>query len=326
MSYLIVTSRCPISHERTGANETVKKNVGGVATALSRAMRQEGGTWVCWGDGNLDHKYPEENYDGYRIVRVFMTSRERKGFYDDYANGALWPLFHYFRDRIKLISTGISHYRQINGKFADAVAKNAKPGQRIWIHDYQLALLPKMIRERGVDNFTILTWHIPWVASEFYSTLPDAREMLEGMTAADMITFHTDLYRKNFIESCESLLGNDTDIERKLYTFSLGIDAAYYSANPAKRQNIELKNNRKLILSLDRLDYTKGLVNRALAIENLLRKYPADARKFTYVMIVTPSRTSVSEYINMKRDLEMTVGRINGTYSDLNWRPIIYGF
>ena len=323
MSYLIVTSRCPISHEKIGGNETVKKNVGGVATALSRAMKQEGGTWVCWGDGNIDHKYPDENYDGYKIVRIFMTSRERKGFYDDYANGTLWPLFHYFRDRMKLTSSGITYYKQIIEKFADAVAHNVKPGQRIWIHDYQLALLPKMLRERGIDNFIIMTWHIPWVASEFYATLPEAKEMIEGMNEADMITFHTDLYRKNFLESCEILLGKRKEIEKKLFTFSLGIDASYYSSNPAIRQNIGLKNNRKLILSIDRLDYTKGLVNRALAIENLVKRYPEDARKFTYVMIVTPSRTSVSEYINMKKDLEMTVGRINGAYSDLTWQPII---
>jgi trehalose 6-phosphate synthase len=99
---------------------------------------------------------------------------------------------------------------------------------------------------------------------------------------------------------------------------------SYYSGNPASRQSLELKSNRKLILSIDRLDYTKGLVNRALAIENLVRRYPDDARKFTYIMIVTPSRTSVTEYMNMKRDLEMTVGRINGSYSDLTWQPILY--
>lgn len=324
MSYLIVTSRCPISHEKIGGNETVKKNVGGVATALSRAMKQEGGTWICWGDGNMDHKYPEENYDGYKIVRIFMTSKERKGFYDDYANGTLWPLFHYFRDRMKLTSTGQSYYSLINERFAEAVRKNVKPGQRIWIHDYQLALVPKMIRDRGVDNPIIMTWHIPWVASEFYATLPEAKLMLEGITAADMITFHTDLYRKNFLESCENLLGKGSEIAPKLFTFSLGIDAPYYSENNSNRHNIELKNNRKLILSIDRLDYTKGLVNRALAIEKLIKKHPGDARKFTYVMIVTPSRTSVTEYMNMKKDLEMTVGRINGTYSDLTWQPIIY--
>ncbi len=324
MSYFVVTSRCPISHEKVGGNESIKKNVGGVATALSRAMKQEGGTWVCWGDGNLDHQYPVEEYDGYKIVRVYMSPRERKGFYDDYANGTLWPLFHYFRDRIKNSPRGFSSYSQINEKFAEAVAKYIHTDQILWIHDYQLTLLPKMLRTKGIDNFIIFTWHIPWVASEFFATLPRGSEILEGITASDMITFHTDLYRKNFRESCENLLGESNDIEDKLYTFSLGIDTAYYGSERNQRQIIELKNNRKLIFSIDRLDYTKGLANRALAIESLLKRYPEDARKFTYIMIVTPSRSSVTEYINMRKELEMTVGRINGMYTDLSWQPILY--
>lgn len=324
MSYLVVTSRCPISHENIGGNETVKRNVGGVVTALRRAMKQEGGTWVCWGDGNLDHKYPEEEYEGYKIVRVFMTPRERKGFYDDYANGTLWPLFHYFRDRMKTTTRGYEYYSRINEKFADAVARNTKPEDKIWVHDYQLSLVPKALRDRDLENFIIFTWHIPWVASEFYAILPHARDLLEGIIASDMITFHTDLYKKNFQESSDSLIGTDRGVNEKLFTFSLGIDTTYYGASHKTRQSIELKNNRKLIFSIDRLDYTKGLVNRVMAIEWLLKKYPEDARRFNYVMIVTPSRTSVNEYINMRKDLEMAVGRINGVYSDLSWQPIIY--
>ena len=324
MSYLVVTSRCPISHENIGGNETVKKNVGGVATALRRAMKQEGGTWVCWGDGNLDQKYPVEDFEGYKIVRVFMTARERRGFYDDYANGTLWPLFHYFRGRMKLTPTGFDHYKRINEKFTDAILKHVNPGEKIWIHDYQLTLIPRMLRDSGVGNFIIFTWHIPWVASEFFSTLPKAAQLVDGMIASDMITFHTDLYKKNFEESCETLLGDRNLTSGKLFTFSLGIDTGYYGGTSQSKSTIELKNNRKLIFSIDRLDYTKGLSNRAQAIETLLKKHPEDARKFNYVMIVTPSRTSVSEYVNMKKDLEMTVGRINGMHSDLSWQPIIY--
>lgn len=324
MSYLIVTSRCPISHENVGGNETIKKNVGGVATALRRAMKQEGGTWVCWGDGNLDYKYPVEEFEGYKIVRVFMTTRERKGFYDDYANGTLWPLFHYFRERMKLTPTGYNYYRKINEKFAEKIMEHVEPDLRIWIHDYQLTLVPKMLRDAGIENFITFTWHIPWVASEFFSTLPHALDIINGVASSDLITFHTDLYRKNFRESCQNILRDSRSISEKLFTFSLGIDTEYYSGPRKSRTNIELKNNRKLIFSIDRLDYTKGLVNRALAIEALIKKYPEDARRFNYVMIVTPSRTSVSEYMSMKKDLEMTVGRINGVYSDLSWQPIIY--
>lgn len=324
MSYLIVTSRCPISHEGVQGRETVRVNVGGVATALRRAMKQEGGTWVCWGDGSMDKKYPVEEYEGYRIVRVFMTPKERRGFYDDYANGKLWPLFHYFRGRMKNSPTGYSFYELINDRFAEAVAKEAKEDQVLWIHDYQLTLLPKMLRDRDLLNFIIFTWHIPWVASEFFATLPHAQNLMEGITASDMVTFHTDLYRKNFAESCESLLPYSEGLKDRLFTFSLGIDTSYYTPDGNTRSDIGLKNNRKLIFSIDRLDYTKGLTNRVMAIENLIKKYPTDAKKFTYVMIVTPSRSSVSEYREMRKELEMSVGRINGMHADLSWQPIIY--
>lgn len=324
MSYLVVTSRCPISHEIKNGKETVRKNIGGVATALNRAMKQEGGTWVCWGDGNLDRNYPVEEFEGYRIVRVFMTQKEKKGFYDDYANGTLWPLFHYFRDRMKNTTKGFNHYVEMNERFAETVERYSEPDNIIWIHDYQLTLIPAMLRNMGVDNFIIFTWHIPWVASEFYSTLPHAKEILEGIESSDMITFHTDLYRKNFLESSESLSVDHLKFHSKLYTFSLGIDTSYYTPENKGKDTGQLKHKRKIIFSVDRLDYTKGLTNRVLAIEALIKKYPEDLKQFSYVMVVTPSRSSVSEYIKMRRDLEMTVGRINGMHSDLSWQPIIY--
>ncbi len=324
MSYLIVTSRCPISHEGFEGRETVRVNVGGVATALSRAMKQEGGTWVCWGDGSMDRKYPVEEHEGYRIVRVFMSAKERRGFYDDYANGKLWPLFHYFRGRMKNSPTGFSFYKLINERFAEAVRSEVKEDQVLWIHDYQLMLVPKMLRDRNLKNFIIFTWHIPWVASEFFSTLPHAHDLLEGMTSSDMITFHTDLYRKNFAESSESLMPYSEHLEEGLFTFSLGIDTSYYKPDTGSTKGIGLKNNQKLIFSIDRLDYTKGLTNRVLAIEAMIKKYPQDAKKFSYVMIVTPSRSSVSEYREMRKELEMAVGRINGMHADLSWQPIIY--
>lgn len=324
MSYLIVTSRCPISHEGVEGRETVRVNVGGVATALRRAMKQEGGTWVCWGDGTMDKKYPVEEYEGYKIVRVFMTPKERRGFYDDYANGKLWPLFHYFRGRMKNSPTGYTYYDLINERFAKTVEKEAKRDQIIWIHDYQLTLLPKMLRDRKVRNFMMFTWHIPWVASEFFATLPHARDLIEGISSSDMVTFHTDLYKKNFAESCESLLPYYEGFKEKLFTFSLGIDTSYYTPDEDSRRGIGLKINRKLIFSIDRLDYTKGLTNRVLAIETLIKKYPQDAKKFNYVMIVTPSRSSVSEYREMRKELEMSVGRVNGMYADLSWQPITY--
>ncbi|MCL4336596.1 MAG: trehalose-6-phosphate synthase [Candidatus Thermoplasmatota archaeon] len=324
MTYLVVTSRCPVTHENTGGRDIVKNNVGGVATALRQVMKQEGGIWVCWGDGNLDHEYLKEDFEGYKIVRIPLTQKERRGFYEDYSNGTLWPLFHYFRERIKQTPNGFGVYQEVNRKFAEKIRECIEPGTIIWIHDYQLALVPKLLKDSGIRNLIIFTWHIPWVAREFFSILPNAAEIADGIANADIITFHTELYKKNFRESCENLLGVERNLDDKLFSYSLGIDDEYFRKAHAKPLGIDLRKEQKLIFSLDRLDYTKGLVNRALAIESLLKMFPDDIRKFVYVMIVTPSRTSVPEYADMKKQLEMTVGRINGAYSDLSWQPIIY--
>ena len=324
MSYLLVTSRCPITHENVRGKHVVKDNVGGVATGLRAMMKKEGGVWVCWGDGNLDHEYQEEDYEGYKIVRILINQKEKNGFYDEFSNGTLWPLFHYFRDRIRINNIGYKYYRAVNEKFADRIMKYVTKDMKIWIHDYQLTLVPGILRSRGVKNFTIFSWHIPWVASEFYAILPRARDILESMVQSNMITFHNDQYSRNFRNSCEKLLYGEYNLENKLFAYSLGIDYEYFSSAETNQKLKDSFEGKKVIFSIDRLDYTKGLTNRVLAIENLMRRYPQYHGKFVYVMVVTPSRTSVAEYMSMKRDLEMTIGRVNGQYGDLDWTPIVY--
>ncbi|MEM0157262.1 MAG: trehalose-6-phosphate synthase [Thermoplasmataceae archaeon] len=325
MKYVVVTSRCPVSHDRTGGRETLRRNVGGVVTALHQAMKANGGVWICWGDGNADMNYPVEEYDGYTVARVFLNRYEKHGFYDEYSNGTLWPLFHYFRERVRYRDESFETYRAVNGKFAEVVGKYADPESVIWIHDYQLSLVPDLVRKLGIGNFMIFTWHIPWVSSEFFNILPQAKELVDSITQADMITFHTELYRKNFRESCERISQPEFNVDDRTSAYSLGIDSDYYSkadetANPLEN----LQRNGKVIFSIDRLDYTKGLINRVLSVERVLRKYPEARNRLHYVMMVTPSRTSVSEYVRMKRDLETEIGRINGSQGDIKWQPIIY--
>ena len=323
MKYIIATSRGPISHDRIGEKSIVRSNVGGVARALSSVMTEKGGTWICWGDGHLDEKYPEENYSGYKISRIFLNKNEKLGFYDNYSNSVLWPLFHYFRDKIYFAQHSYDLYKEVNRKFASAIAKETQPGDRIWIHDYQLALVPKMIKDLGLKNFVIFSWHIPWVASEFFSILPESTYFLESVNSADLITFHTSGYAQNYETACENILNVNPSNKKKVMAVPLGVDFKYYSHEPVKR-NVWQDKKTKLIFSIDRLDYTKGLSNKVRAIEALLRKHPDTRKQFTYVMIVTPSRYSVSEYQDMRREIEMLVGRINGLYSDLYWYPIIY--
>lgn len=324
MKYLVVTSRAPISHEIQNGNEVINKNVGGVVTALRRLMIQEGGTWIAWGDGNADHDYVNEDYEGYHISRIILDNRDRKGFYEEYANGSLWPLFHYFRDQMKFSPTGFRRYEEVNRKFAERIMKYADSETIIWIHDYQLMLVPGLLRQMGSTNLIIFTWHIPWVASEFYSILPEARILIESLSKADMITFHTEIYELNYRESLRRLLGDDNHPESRTFVFALGIDYNYYSSSSLNNLPLKTLKGKKLIFSVDRLDYTKGLINRIIAIEDLIKRYPKSREKFVYVMIVTPSRTSVKQYMDLKEELEMTIGRVNGLYSDLSWQPIVY--
>ncbi|MEM0155555.1 MAG: trehalose-6-phosphate synthase [Thermoplasmataceae archaeon] len=324
MAYLIVTSRSPLSHDRISGRNLTRDNIGGVVTAMRRVMQNEGGIWVCWGDGKLDEQYRHEVVGNYTIERIMLSKAEKSGFYDDFSNGTLWPLFHYFRERINFSASGYNFFFEVNKKFANAVVNNLKDGMTIWIHDYQLSLVPGILRQMGVKNTIIFTWHIPWVAAEFFATLPKSEEIVRSIGKADVITFHSETYADNFISSYMSMEGSSGDIRHKVHSIPLGIDTSYYSASDIKPLGGHSFNGRKVIFSIDRLDYTKGLTKKVLTIESLLRTHPEYNGKFVFLMIVTPSRATVPEYAAMKRELEMTIGRINGEYGSLNWYPIIY--
>jgi trehalose-6-phosphate synthase len=324
MKYIIATARAPYSHDRVDGKEVVKQNVGGVASSLRRLMNDRGGTWVCWGDGSLDTEYQEEITERYTVSRIILGSHEKRGFYDNFSNGTLWPLFHYFREKIKTDNLAFEPYITVNRKFAERIAKYANNDTVIWVHDYQLSLVPGMVRRMLPASFIVMTWHIPWVAGEFFSILPQAKQILESLTSSNMITFHTDVYVRNFLETHEQTLGSSFLIKNKVIPIPLGIDDKYYATANNSETRRKSYPIRKTIFSIDRLDYTKGLKNRVMAVEHLLTRHPDLKGKFNYVMLVTPSRTTVSDYILMKRELEMNIGRVNGRFGDLEWTPIIY--
>lgn len=324
MKYIIATARSPFSHDRIEGKDVIRQNIGGVATGLKRLMQTSGGIWVCWGDGTLDHEHSFEDYDGYKIARITLGKNEKRGFYDDYSNGTLWPLFHYFRDKIKTDNRSYHDYYSVNKKFAETILKYYEPSNIIWVHDYQLSLVPGMIKKARPEAFVTTTWHIPWVAGEFFAILPESAEIQESLSSSDLISFHTDLYTRNFIETQEQIFGSASNIKSRVVAIPLGIDDQYYSSVGKDEKPRKQKDNRKIIFSVDRLDYTKGLKNRILAIDLLLHKHPELEGKFSYIMMVTPSRTTVGDYVAMKRDLEMNIGRVNGKYGNIDWMPIVY--
>ena len=324
LAFIVVTTRGPFSYERSAGKETVRYNPGGVSTSLSHLMQKEGGTWICWGDGNNDKQHPDEISGNYRIIRVFINDRERRGFYDDYSNSTLWPLFHYFRERIKYPKSAFLMYRKVNHDFLEAVKKVYSPGDTIWIHDYQLTLLPAMIRSEIPDARIVFTWHIPWVSGEFFSSLPESEEIIKSLCTSNCITFHTELYVRNFLDSVSQITGESESVRGKVHSIPLGIDYSYYHRKSEALQRSPFHGDQKAIFSVDRMDYTKGLTSRVNAIETLLEEHPDLSGKFVYYMAVSPSRTHVREYRTFKSDLEMHIGRINGRFSTFSWVPIMY--
>jgi trehalose 6-phosphate synthase len=323
MSIIMVTSRGPYSYERRNNKDVKQENVGGVATGLKRIIERDGGTWICWGDGPQDYKYQIEDLGNYHIRRIILSPKEKTGYYDDYSNSTLWPLFHYFREKIEHDATSYSYYKSVNFKFAEEIVKNLKRDDIIWIHDYQLALVPHFLRVMKVENPIIFTWHIPWVSSEFYSILPEREDIVKSISESDSITFHTQKYMVNFRHSYDGIVGKSKELEKKTYSFPLGIDFKAFSHEEITVDKRPFED-RKILFSIDRLDYTKGLVERVNAIEMFIKKYPEFKGKFVYLMMVSPSRIGVRDYDRLKEELEMNVGRINGLYGDLSWVPIVY--
>ncbi len=324
MPFTVVSTRGPFSHERVGGSYRIRYSAGGVSNSISRLMELEGGTWICLGDGTGDSAFEVEDHENYKIVRVLIGKKEIKGFYEGYANGTLWPLFHYFRERVHFNQTNYMYYEVVNKLFAETVKRNIDDDSTIWIHDYQLSLLPGMLRNDSVTNRIIFSWHIPWVSPEFFSTLPESKQIVQGISRADAITVHTSLYRTNLISSYSFVTGSDNGIDGKVFSIPLGIDNKYFSRKSERSHYPLDRTDRKFIFSIDRLDYTKGLIDRVLAIEKLLNLHPDLSEKFVYVMAVNPSRTSVRQYQIFKRELEFQVGRINGEFGNVNWMPILY--
>ncbi len=323
MSIVMVTSRGPFSYGRKNGKEVRSDNVGGVATGLKRIVERYEGKWICWGDGTADHLHENEKIDGYSVHRIILSQKERIGYYDKYSNSTLWPLFHYFRENIEHDENAYEIYRNVNKKFAQKIRSLKNSNDIIWIHDYQLALVPGYLRELGIRNKIIFSWHIPWVSSEFYTILPEREDIVSSIAKSDSITFHTQKYRTNFRHSYERIFGNDKNMEKKTFAYPLGIDYGSFSVD----ENVARKRpfaDQKIIFSIDRLDYTKGLVERVNSIERFMVKYPEMKEKFVFLMMVTPSRSGVEEYDRLKEKLEMTVGRINGQYGNLTWVPVVY--
>lgn len=349
MSKIILASnRLAVSVSSSADGFSFTPSVGGLATGLSSFSQRSDSLWVGWSgvaDDTLSSQ--EREYirrtlrNEYKSVTVPMDQKDLDTFYYGFCNNVIWPLFHYFPTYVQYDPVAWESYYEINKRFFQAIREVAEPDDHIWIHDYQLMLLPAMVREELPDARIGFFLHIPFPSYELFRLLPWRQELLKGMLGADLVGFHTYDYARHFLSSIRRLLGLDNNLGvvrdrnrmSKIDVFPMGIDYEKYSAareNDAVNAEVETVqasvSNRKVILSVDRLDYSKGIPNRLQAYSSFLEQFPEYHGHVELVMIVAPSRTEVPRYQRLKRELDQLVSTINGQYGTIDWVPIKYFF
>lgn len=317
--------------------------MGGLATALLPVLESQGGVWIGMGedpDLPVHQPYPAED-PTFKVRRVPLSSSELDNYYYGMANRVLWPVSHYMIQHLELKDPFITTYRDVNRKFAEAVLEESGGDDFIWFQDYHLMLAPRIVREARPDAVIGHFWHIPWPAMEVYRILPWSRELLRGMLGCDLIGFHVEEYVENFIESARVLLGAEVSGNRiyweghatRVEAHPIGIEVDRFkrmaSSEDVQEQVDTLRgrfNTEHVVIGIDRLDYTKGVISRLLAFEQFLQENPAYHGKVTFYQIATPSRTKVASYQQLKREVDEAVGRINGQFARDDWVPVNYRY
>ncbi|MGO3702167.1 MAG: bifunctional alpha,alpha-trehalose-phosphate synthase (UDP-forming)/trehalose-phosphatase [Candidatus Saccharimonadales bacterium] len=345
-STVIVSNRLPVSVTRGEKGLVYEASSGGLATAMS-SLETENKIWVGWPGIDAETLTDDERTEiteelaKQGCVPVFLSAKEVELYYEGYANDTLWPLFHYFQNVAQYSEDYWQAYQAVNKKFAETVTDVSADDANVWVQDYHFLLLPQMVREH-VPGATIgFFLHIPFPNFEIYRLLPQRKELLEGLLGADVLGFHVYDYAQHFLDSCRRLLGIPSSngiIEYnqraiKVSAYPIGIDYKKFRSQletkdtkDALKQLKETYNKQKLILSVDRLDYSKGIPERLEAFRILLENHPEYIGKVKLLMIAVPSRTGVAAYQKLRDEIEKTVSRINGTYGTVDWAPISYQF
>ncbi len=340
---IIVSNRLPVTVHADQGDVSVVPSAGGLVTALRGPHERHGGLWLGW-PGDLERlteeqrREVEDRLDQLGAASVHLTSAEVSRYYDGFSNGVLWPLFHYLVEKLHLDGRqDWESYCEVNERFADAIASRYRPGDRVWIHDYQLTLAPAMLRRRIPDARIGFFLHIPFPAAEVFRILPWREQVLRGMLGADVVGFHTTAYRYHFVYSAARVLGLDPDLETLAYegrrvrlgAYPVSIDVDEFvrlardeEVRAEARRIRERRRGRKIVLGVDRLDYTKGIPRRMLAIERFLEREPELRSKVRFIQLAVPTREKVDAYADFRRVVNELVGRINGSYGTLDDVPI----
>jgi trehalose 6-phosphate synthase len=346
----VVSNREPYVHTKKGRETVCVTPPSGLVTAIEPMLLACDGVWVAHGSGSEDATVVDE-FDRlkvppqdprYTLRRVWLSTEEESRYYDGFANEGLWPLCHIAHTRPIFRASDWEAYQLVNRKFAEAVLHEMEGSANpiVFVQDYHFALLPRMVKAARPDARVAIFWHIPWPNPEAFGICPWQGELLEGLLGADLIGFHIPLHCNNFLDTVDRVLESRTDREHmsarrhghttaiRPYPVSVAIDAPH-SDRPVSGipRNDLLKEfgvrAQSLILGVDRLDYTKGIVERLMAFERLLEDRTWHRGRVTMVQIAAPSRTRIPSYIDLSRKVEEIVERINARFQTANWRPVV---
>ena len=334
-SLVIASNRLPFQFRRGPGGLERKVSPGGLVSALDPVLRKRGGSWVGWPGPEAE---PGDALgaagDAYEIVPVPLGEDEIAHYYDGFSNGALWPLFHSFSDRATFEPRDFEVYREVNARFAEALLSPTGTGELVWVHDYHLMLTPGLLRAARPELRILFFLHVPFPSYDLFTLLPGHEEILRGVLGSDLIGFHIPAYAQNFLDCAERCLGARIDPSRTVIEFEgrhigvgafpIGIGWSEFEACALRSPETSCPRAERLLIGADRLDYTKGIPHRILAIERLLELHPEWHERVTLLQIAVPSRSEVPEYRALKCEIDEQVGRVNGRFATATWSPIHY--
>jgi trehalose 6-phosphate synthase/phosphatase len=343
---VVVSNRLPVTVAKKRNHLVFQQSQGGLATGLRSLQADKKAFFIGWPGYNPVNKEEREKItrrlrEEFNCYPVYLTQHEINKYYYGFSNRTLWPLFHYFSSYSTFDESEWTIYKKVNQKFSQAVLDAAEENDTFWVHDYHLMLLPQLIRIILPESAIGFFLHIPFPSSEIFRILPWRTDILEGLMGADLLGFHTYEYARHFLSSVLRLLGYEHEFGSisidgrivRVDNFPMGIDVENNTkllSEPGIKKEISQcrhrldAKNKKIILSVDRLDYTKGIPQRLAGFETFLSQNKAWHNKITYLMLCVPSRTRVEQYAILKEEVDRLVGRINGRFGGPGWQPVHY--
>ncbi|MFC6941082.1 trehalose-6-phosphate synthase [Salinirubellus sp. GCM10025818] len=354
---IVVSNRQPYRHQWSDDEITVDRPTGGLTAALDDVVQRIDGSWVAWGDGEADSEMVDDDDtvevppdasddDRYPLERIWLTEEQVDDYYYGFSNQVLWPVCHGALTRVKSEGRYWDAYQEVNGRFADTIADRATSGDVVWLQDYHFALVPWLLQSRIPDDVVVTHfWHIPWPGWDTFRACPHAEDVLRGLLGNDLLGFHTERYRQNFLD-CVELGLPEAAVDRatgevhyadgvtRVEAFPLGVDTDEIRRSATDegaderwarlRSRYDIGQDVRVGVGVDRLDYTKGIPQRLDAIEQLFEDYPEWRGEFTFVQVGSRSRSRIPAYREIQDDVVDTVNRINTRFRTDDWQPIVY--